>query len=127
MRSIRTFVISAGVVISALLASSIPLFAQATTGEIHGTVQDPQHAVIPGAKVTLTNANESAVVRQVQSQADGNFLLTPLLPGTYDLAVEAPGFKKYTQSGIVLNVNDKLGLPPISLEVGQATESVNVE
>jgi ABC-type antimicrobial peptide transport system permease subunit len=38
--------------------------------------------------------------------------------------VEAAGFKKYTQTGIVLNVNDKLGLPPITLEIGAAAESV---
>ena len=59
--------------------------------------------------------------------ADGNFLLTPLLPGTYSLTVEASGFKKYTQTGIVLNVNDKLGLPPVVLQLGQASDAVSVE
>lgn len=117
----------AAIVASAFLWCTAPVYAQATTGEIRGVVQDPQQAVIPGAKVTLTNVGESAVVRQVETQADGAFLLTPLLPGTYDLTVEATGFKKYTQAGIVLNVNDKLGLPAITLEVGTANESVNVE
>jgi Carboxypeptidase regulatory-like domain len=123
---VTSFVISAAFC-GIFLYSSAPLQGQATTGEIHGTVQDAQQAVVPGATVTLTNVGQSAVVRQVQTQADGNFLLTPLLPGTYSLTVEASGFKKYTQTGITLNVNDKLGLPPIALEVGQATESVNVE
>ncbi|HEY7392579.1 MAG TPA: carboxypeptidase regulatory-like domain-containing protein [Bryobacteraceae bacterium] len=109
------------------LLSSVSLKAQATTGEIHGTVQDPTQAVVAGAKVTLTNEGQSAVVRETQTLADGNFLLTPLLPGTYSLTVEASGFKKYSQTGIVLNVNDKLGLPPITLEVGAAAESVSVQ
>ena len=88
---------------------------------------DPQQAVVPNAKVALTNVGENAVVRQVETLSDGNFLLTPLLPGTYSLTVEAAGFKKYTQTGIVLNINDKLGLPTITLEVGAAAESVSVE
>jgi hypothetical protein len=50
-----------------------------------------------------------------------------VLPGTYTVSVEAMGFKKYLQSGIVLDVNTKLGLPPIGLAVGAAGESVTVE
>ncbi len=125
--SITSFVISAALLGGTFLSFSTSLRAQATTGEIHGLVQDPQQAVVPGAKVTLTNVGESVVVRQVDTQSDGNFLLTPVLPGTYSLTVEAPGFKKYTQTNIILNVNDKLGLPPITLDVGQATETVSVE
>ena len=124
---ITSFVISAALLGGIFLSFSASLRAQATTGEIHGVVQDPQQAVVPGAKVTLTNVGESAVVRQVETQSDGNFLLTPVLPGTYSVTVEAPGFKKYTQTNITVNVNDKLGLPPITLEVGQATEAVSVE
>jgi hypothetical protein len=50
-----------------------------------------------------------------------------VLPGTYSLSVEVPGFKKYTQSQIVLDVNEKLGLPAIGLEIGRAGESISVE
>ncbi|HLI85650.1 MAG TPA: carboxypeptidase regulatory-like domain-containing protein [Bryobacteraceae bacterium] len=120
-------VVCATIAAGAFFLAAIQLRAQATTGEIHGTVVDSTNAVIPNAQVTLTNEGQSAVVRQVLTLADGNFLLTPLLPGTYTLTVTAAGFKKYTQTGIVLNVNDKLGLPPIVLEVGQAAESVNVQ
>jgi len=122
-----SFVLSAAILIAACLSTATPVRAQATTGEIHGTVVDPQQAVVPNAKVALTNVGENAVVRQVETLSDGNFLLTPLLPGTYSLTVEAAGFKKYTQTGIVLNINDKLGLPTITLEVGVAAESVSVE
>ncbi len=125
--SVASFVITAVAISGVFFYSSLPVYAQATTGEIHGVVQDPQQAAVPAAKVALTNVGENVVVRQVQTLPDGNFLLTPLLPGTYSLTVEASGFKKYTQTGITLNVNDKLGLPPITLQLGQATESVSVE
>src|SRR5277367_4039588 len=100
---VTSFVISAALLGGIFLSFSTSLRAQATTGEIHGVVQDPQQAVVPGAKITLTNVGESAVVRQVETQADGNFLLTPVLPGTYSLTVEASGFKKYTQTNITVN------------------------
>ncbi len=125
--SITSLLTTAALIGGTFFYCGVALYAQATTGEIHGVVQDPQQAVIPGARIKLTNVGESAVVRQVETRSDGSFLLTPLLPGTYSLTVEAGGFKQYTQTGITLNVNDKLGLPPITLEVGQATESVSVE
>ncbi len=111
-----------------LMLAALPVAAQITAGSILGTVQDPQGAVIPGAKITLTNAAQGAAsAREVTSSGEGTFLFTPVLPGTYALTIETSGFKKYTQSGIVLNVNDRLGLPPISLEVGSTGESVSVE
>ena len=110
-----------------MLVAGIPLFAQATGGEINGVVLDAQKAVVPNARVSLTNEGQSAVVRQVVTGADGIFVITPLLPGTYTLNVEAAGFKKYTQSGIALNINDRIGLPSITLEVGTAGETVTVE
>src|SRR5262249_29894497 len=58
---------------------------------------------------------------------EGTFVFSPVLPGNYSVTVEGAGFKKYVQSGITLDVNDKLGLPPIALEVGATTESVTVE
>jgi hypothetical protein len=111
-----------------LLLVSFPTAAQIITGSITGTVQDPQGAVIPNAKVTLiNNAQGAASAREVPSNSEGIYLFTPVLPGTYTLTVEVPGFKKYTQSNLVVNVNDRVGLAPIALEVGSTGESVTVE
>src|SRR5258708_3804893 len=130
MREARTMTLrktTFGLALCFMLAA-LPVAAQITAGSILGTVQDPQGAVIPGAKITLTNAAQGAAsAREVTSSGEGTFLFTPVLPGTYALTIETSGFKKYTQSGIVLNVNDRLGLPPISLEVGSTGESVSVE
>jgi hypothetical protein len=110
------------------MISLMPLHAQNTAGSITGVVHDPQGAVIPNAKVTLTNtAQGGASAREVTSNAEGNFLFTPVLAGDYSLTVESTGFKKYTQSGIVVSTSDRLGLPAISLEVGATGETVTVE
>jgi len=115
-------------VLAGLVIAGVPLRAQATAGSISGVVHDAQGAVIPNAKVTLTNtAQGPASAREVSSGAEGNFLFTPVLPGDYSLTVESTGFKKYTQSGIVVNTSDRLGLPAISLEVGTTGETVTVE
>ncbi|MBV8730997.1 MAG: carboxypeptidase regulatory-like domain-containing protein, partial [Acidobacteriia bacterium] len=87
----------------------------------------PQGAVIPGAKVTLTNEGQGAAGPQLVTSPEGTFVFSPVLPGRYTVTVESTGFKKYSQSGITLDVNDKLGLPPIKLEVGATGESVTVE
>jgi hypothetical protein len=119
-----TFLLTAA---SFLLSGSL-LWAQNNAGAITGEVQDPQGARVPSAKVTLVNeAQGAASAREVTTNPEGTFVFTPVLQGSYTLTVEVNGFKKYTQSGIRLDINDKIGLPPISLEVGQTGESVTVE
>jgi hypothetical protein len=114
--------------VAALIALGAPLMAQNTAGSISGVVQDSQGAVVPNARVTLVNeAQGSASARTVTTGPEGTFVLSPLLAGTYAVTVEVSGFKKYTQSQIILDVSQKLGLPPIGLEIGTTGESINVE
>ena len=101
-----------------LVLAGLPSLAQNTAGSISGVVQDPQGAVVPGAKVTLTNEAQGAAGPQIASSPEGTFVFSPVLPGRYTITVESAGFKRYVQSGITLDVNDKLGLPPLRLEVG---------
>ena len=115
-----------------LLACSVvllhPLLTQAqnTTGSISGEIHDSQGAVIPNAKLTLTNVAQGNAGEQT-SNSEGAFVFSNVLPGAYSITVEVQGFKKYIQSGITLAVNDKLGLPPITLEVGATGEAVTVQ
>src|SRR5690348_14827020 len=100
--------------------------AQEITGNIAGTVKDPQGAVVPNATVTITNTDKNAVIRTVKTGAGGEFA-APLLPvGHYSFTVEAPGFQKYEQTGITLNLADHLTFFP-SLQVGSSTQTVSVE
>jgi len=114
--------------IALLLLAMVPATAQTNSGAITGVIQDAQGAVIANAKVTLVNNEQGAgSAREINTNGEGVFLITPIPPSTYTLTVEVTGFKKYTQSGIVVNANDRLGLPAIALEVGSTGESVTVE
>jgi hypothetical protein len=104
----------------------LPLAAQQTSGMITGIVKDAQGAVIPGAKVTLIDQNQSAT-REQATGAEGLFAFTPLLPSTYTVVVEAAGFKKYEKKDIVVFANAAVGLTDINLEVGAVTETVLVQ
>jgi hypothetical protein len=117
-----TLLMTAGLLLGSQLA-----VAQITSGAISGTVQDPAGAVVQNARVALVNDSQGGTAREVPSSAEGTFLFTPVLPGTYTLSVEAPGFKKYLQANLRVNVNDRVGLPAIVLEVGSTGESITVE
>ena len=100
--------------------------AQQVSGTISGLVQDAQGATVPGAKVTLINQTQGSTGREITTPAEGTFVFTPLLPSTYTITVAATGFKEYTRPNITLSANDRIGLPPIVLEVGSTAESMTV-
>ena len=58
-----------------------------------GTVYDPQKAGIPGATVTVTNLATN-IARTAVTDSEGNYVVTPLDPGTYSVSAEVPGFQK---------------------------------
>lgn len=120
-------ILSAGLVLAALLticASAIS--AQNVTGTILGTVYDSKGGVVPNVKVTVTNMDQKVDVRTVMSDEHGQYV-APLLPiGHYSVTAEIAGFRKVMQTGVVLNVNDRLAIN-ITLEVGAVSESVSVE
>jgi hypothetical protein len=94
---------------------------------ISGVVQDGQGAVVPGANVILINQAQGATFRQLESSAEGTFVVTPVPPGTYTVTVQKAGFKKYTKTDVRLFAMERVGLPPIMLELGALGESVTVE
>src|SRR5260370_806757 len=87
----------------ALIAAAIPALAQNDRGAITGTVSDPANAIVPAAKVSAKNTDTGAAYETV-STATGNYTLPSLPVGTYDLTVEAPGFSRYVQQGITIQV-----------------------
>ena len=114
-------------VVAVFLCCSLSLLAQNTAGSITGLVQDSQGAVIPGAKVTALNQEENAVNGSTVTNHEGVFVFNPLKVATYTITVESPGFKVFSQKNIVLNVNDAIGLPPITMALGNLSETVSVE
>lgn len=100
--------------------------AQTVTGSIAGTVMDPSGAVVPNAKVTLTDLDKNVAVRTVNSGSGGDFSFSGLPVGNYSVTVEAPNFQKFVQGPIVLHVNDKITVSP-TLTVGAGTQQITVE
>ena len=99
--------------------------AQGLTGQVSGVVQDSAGAMIVGAKVTLVNAGTGAV-REGATDNTGTYLITDLLPGVYHLAVVMPGFKKFEQKEIVVTATERVVLRPITLELGDLSQTVEV-
>src|SRR5258706_2435922 len=103
------------------------LCGQQSSGSISGVVQDSQGAVVTNAKVALINQDQGTVVRDLPTSAEGTFVFTPVPPGTYTVTAESAGFKKYVKRDIVLFAQDRVGLPPIVLEVGAVGDTITVE
>ena len=102
------------------------LNAQEITGNIFGTITDASGAAIPNATVVVTNTSLNQNVRTLTTNENGNFSATLLPVGKYTVSVEAKGFKKATQTGIEVNVNDRLTLN-LTLEVGDISQEVSVQ
>src|SRR5579872_2587097 len=101
-----------------------PLQAQVYTTSVTGIVQDPSGAVIPGAKVTVTDM-EKGFTFSTTTNGIGIYRFPNLTPSTYKLSVEAQGFQTYTQSGINLVVNQNATIN-VTLKVGATTQTVNI-
>ena len=102
------------------------VFAQTATdrGTITGTVTDASGARVPGATVTIT-ATLTGINTVLKTNTDGIYSAIDLPIGKYNVTVEHPGFKKYTQAGITLSTGLTVGVD-VALQVGNVTETVQV-
>lgn len=98
--------------------------AQQASAQITGTVKDSSGAVVVGAKVTLRNTDTN-IAHTVATDRMGSYLFTLVGIGKYELQVEHPGFEKYVQSGITLQINQNAKLD-VSLQVGASSQTVEV-
>ena len=111
-------------VVLCLLAISWAALAQTGLGTITGLVADPTGAVVANASIEAKNL-ETGRVYSVTSTETGNFTVTQLPVGPYELSVDVAGFKKYSRQGIVMSAAQVLR-QDIKLEVGSNTETVTV-
>jgi hypothetical protein len=82
----------------------IPLWSQATTATISGTVTDASGAVVPGITVTAVNP-ETNLSRTATTDEFGGYSIKFLPVGTYRVQAIGAGFKKFEQTGVVLDVS----------------------
>jgi hypothetical protein len=99
-------------------------WAQVDTGAVLGTIKDSSGAVVPGAKVTLTNEGTS-LSDNTTAGPDGAYIFTPVKIGAYTVTAEFQGFKKEIRPHIVVNVQDHV-LVDFTLVPGSTTQSVEV-
>jgi hypothetical protein len=112
------------VVVGLALCLSVVAQSQSTTGLIQGTVVDQNDAVVPGAKVTVSNT-ETGFERVVTSNSDG-FFSAPLLPlGKYRITAQGQGFADSILENIELTVGQTLSTR-IELKTGTVVTTVDV-
>ncbi len=107
-----------------LFVATLALAQSTGTATMTGAVTDSSGAIIPGAKITVTNADSGYVFNSVTTN-EGTWYIPNLNPGVYQLRIEAQGFKGYVQNGIVLRTAEQPRID-VRLEVGNVTESVQV-
>ena len=115
----------------ALVAMSATAFAQLETGQITGRVTDPNGAVVPGAAVAVKSV-ETGAVRNATSDGEGVYSVTNLLPGLYDVTVEAQSFAKSTQRvqvtvGARASLDTQLSVTAITGETVNVVAGTGVE
>jgi carboxypeptidase family protein len=111
-------------VLALFTLAAAPVFAQLQSGRIVGTVLDPQKAGIPGATVTVTNLATN-LSRTATTDAEGNYVVTPLDPGTYNVTAEVPGFQTTRREGLVLTVGQSARVE-LTLNLGTLSTEVQV-
>ncbi len=124
-RAFRVFSVTILVLVSLVLVSPLAL-AQVTTATLTGTVADTDNAVIPGAKVTVTNQGNK-FARTVTSNGSGVFTFPGLDSGDFTLTISFKGFEGYKVEGIHLNPGDIRDITTIRMVPGATDVTINVD
>ena len=100
------------------------MFAQGFSAAITGTVQDTSGAAVSGAMVTVKHL-ETGLTRTVEADAAGNYRITPLPVGEYELTAEQTSFQREVRRGISLVVGQE-AVVNLTLQVGSVVQQVTV-
>src|SRR3984893_8077925 len=111
------------VVLSCVVAGTTT-HAQAGEAEITGTVRDQNSATIARARVALTEVTTGQTYSTTVTE-NGDYIITNLKPGSYDIAVEADGFKRLVREGVRLATGERVRVD-VELQPGAVSESVTV-
>ncbi|HEX3995794.1 MAG TPA: carboxypeptidase-like regulatory domain-containing protein, partial [Acetobacteraceae bacterium] len=102
----------------------VQLRGPSTTGVIGGTVYDPQHAVIPNARIVAINeANGATFV--AYTDKSGNYTLADLPPGTYSVDITGDAFTAYTATHVVVELGRRT-LVTTTLHIGATASTIHV-
>ena len=97
---------------------------QAVFGSIIGTVTDPQGNAVAGAKVTVTSLTKSFTYDTTTNES-GNYSVTHLIPDTYKIHLESPGFKATDIPSVAVSADASANVD-VQLQVGAVTQTIEV-
>jgi len=123
--SLRSLFLSVSLVLAAMVPFAGHGFAQAPAGgaSVHGTVVDPDGALVPGATVTITPANGKA--QSGVSKSDGTYTFRGLSAGSYTVTAQAPGFANYSSQPVAV-ANGANVTSDVKMDLAGETQTVNV-
>ena len=110
--------------VASLFLAVVHIWAQAQSGTIVGTLTDATGAVVPNARVTLTNVG-TQFSRTVESNSNGQYSAPTVPTGEYTITIEHTGFQKLVRYGVKLTAADTLTVD-LSLQIGDAKAIVEV-
>jgi hypothetical protein len=109
----------------ALAALAVGLAAGQDTASLTGTVRDSTGAAVAGADIVI-KSTATGTVRRVKSNSAGEYVAASLSPGSYDITVSVPGFRKYHAEGVILRVAQDARID-VALQVGDIKQEVTVQ
>jgi len=121
----RRAILPAGLLVAVLTWLPSLAFGQNASCSLSGTVYDASNAVVPNAKAVLTD-EATNTTRETVSNNGGFFSLSAIQPGSYKVAISAPGFAVWERAHIVFSQGENRNLPNVVLQVGIAAEHVHV-
>ncbi|HEU5342326.1 TonB-dependent receptor, partial [Edaphobacter sp.] len=108
----------------ALVMLSVMSFGQETRSTLTGRVTDSTGAIVPHARIVVTNTDSGAKVT-LFSNGVGDYTVPFLVPGPYEVSVTSPGFKSFVHTGITLQTQQTV-TENVTLEIGEASQSITV-
>src|SRR6184192_2607403 len=103
---------------------TLTVYGQINTATVTGVVTDATHAIVPQAQIQITSEG-MGVIKTTVSNAEGRYSFTFLLPGTYDLSVQAKGFGVFERKGVSVQAAQVVSVD-CELEFGAAAQAVTV-
>jgi hypothetical protein len=111
-------------IVAAVFVCASVLHAQSTAGRISGNLTDPAGAAVPSVKVTAVNTETGQKITET-SNSEGNYVLYPLPPGSYNITAQKDGFATLALDGVTIDVAQST-VRNLKLQVGAITQSVSV-
>src|SRR5436309_4080935 len=99
-------------------------FGQTSAATLTGIIQDQTGAVLPDVTVTIANTDRNTS-QVTKTNEIGSYVLPALNTGNYSIAADLPGFRKFVQGGIILQVNQVARID-VRLDVGPLEETIHV-